>query len=61
MIIKNMPTTTKQKIKIAKVKNVLNAPSIYLKLINKDAITVTQVDIVSLTKIILYFLPFDKD
>jgi len=31
MIIKNIPTTTKQKIKIAKVKNVLNAPSIYLK------------------------------
>jgi len=60
MAIKNNPITTAQKTRIARTKKVLKAPSIYL-LINEYSITVTEVNVVGLTKIILYFLLFDKD
>jgi len=66
-IIMNIPITTAQKTITAKVKNVLNALSIYLfirqrqnHLINKYSIAIAQIDVISLTKIILYFVLFYK-
>lgn len=67
MMIKKIPMTTRQKINTAKKKRNLNRPSIcfylsaLLKLrVDEKPVAVTQINIINLTKIILYFFLFDK-